>query len=176
MIRFLLPITVLAVLVGFLFVGLSKDPSLVPSPLIGKPAPDYELPLLDNPAQTLGTRKLMGQIYLVNIWGTWCPGCRIEHDTLLAIAESDVVPIYGLNWKDDPAQAIAWLAQLGDPFVASMFDASDRIAIDWGAYGAPETFLIDQNGIVVHKQIGSMTMDIWTTEFLPRINELRKVQ
>ena len=173
MIRYLIPAGVLVVLVGFLYVGLWKDPRAVPSPLLGKPAPIYELPLLHDPTQTLGTEKLMGQVYLVNIWGTWCPGCRIEHDTLLEIASRDIVPIYGLNWKDDPADARLWLQQYGDPYKATMFDEEDRIALDWGAYGAPETYLIDENGTVLHKHIAAMSLEVWERDFMPLINQLQ---
>ena len=173
MMRFLIPVVVLSVLVGFLYVGLGKDPRAVPSPLLGKSAPIYELPLLHDPDQTLGTEKLLGQVYLINIWGTWCPGCRVEHDTLLEIASRDIVPIYGLNWKDDPADARLWLEQYGDPYEATMFDAEDRIALDWGAYGAPETYLIDQDGKVLHKHIAAMDLGVWERDFMPLINQLQ---
>ncbi|MCH6573301.1 MAG: DsbE family thiol:disulfide interchange protein, partial [Proteobacteria bacterium] len=159
--RFLAPIIILAILVGVFFVGLHKDPSIVPSPLIGKPAPVYELPLLLRPGETLGTEKLLGQVYLLNIWGTWCPACLTEHDALLEIQRQNIVPIYGFNWKDDPRLARQWLAQLGNPYVASMVDTEGRVGIDWGVYGAPETFLVDQNGRVIHKLIAAMTMEIW---------------
>jgi cytochrome c biogenesis protein CcmG/thiol:disulfide interchange protein DsbE len=174
--RFLAPILILAILVGFFFVGLHKDPSIVPSPLIGKPAPLYELPLLLKPDETLGTEKLLGQVYLLNIWGTWCPACRAEHDELLEIQRQNIVPIYGFNWKDDPRLARQWLAQLGNPYTASMVDTEGGVGIDWGVYGAPETFLVDQNGIVIHKLIAPMTMRIWHEDFLPLIQQLKAAQ
>lgn len=176
MTRFLAPIIILAILVGFFFVGLHKDPSIVPSPLIGKLAPVYELPLLLRPGETLGTEKLLGQIYLLNIWGTWCPACLDEHDALLEIKRQNIVPIYGFNLKDDPRLARQWLAQLGNPYVASMVDTVGRVGIDWGVYGAPETFLVDQNGRIVHKLIAAMTLEIWYEDFLPLIQKLKAAQ
>ena len=155
------------------YLGLNRDPSVVPSPLIGKPAPAFSLPRLDKPDQLLSDADLRGQVSLVNVWGTWCVGCRQEHDTLLAIAESGEVPIYGLNWKDDTLQARAWLQRLGDPYAATGVDADGRVAIDWGVYGAPETFLIAADGTVVYKHIAPLSLDIWQREFLPRIRELR---
>ncbi len=176
MTRFLTPIIILAILVGVFFVGLHKDPSIVPSPLIGKPAPVYELPLLLKPGETLGTEKLLGQVYLLNIWGTWCPACLDEHDALLEIQRQNIVPIYGFNLKDDSRLARQWLVQLGNPYVASMVDTEGRVGIDWGVYGAPETFLIDQNGRIIHKLIAAMTMDIWHEDFLPLIQKLKTTQ
>ncbi len=174
--RFLAPIIILAILVGVFFVGLHNDPSIVPSPLIGKQAPVYELPLLLKPGETLGTEKLLGQVYLLNIWGTWCPACLDEHDALLEIQRQNIVPIYGFNWKDDPRLARQWLAQLGNPYAASMVDTEGRVGIDWGVYGAPETFLVDQNGMIIHKLIAAMTMEIWHEDFLPRIQQLKAAQ
>jgi cytochrome c biogenesis protein CcmG/thiol:disulfide interchange protein DsbE len=174
MMRFLAPILILVVLVGFFYNGLQRDPTLIPSPLIGKPAPEYDLPLLLKPGQTLGTEKLKGQVYLLNIWATWCPACRDEHDELLEIAGQNVVPIYGLNLKDDPELARAWLEQLGNPYTATVVDADGRVSIDWGVYGAPETFLVDQNGTIIHKLIAPMTMQIWREDFLPLIRQLRE--
>ena len=174
--RFLAPIIILAILVGVFFVGLHNDPSIVPLPLIGKPAPVYELPLLLRPGETLGTEKLLGQVYLLNIWGTWCPACLTEHDALLEIQRQNIVPIYGFNLKDDPRLARQWLAQLGNPYVASMVDTEGRVGIDWGVYGAPETFLVDQNGRVIHKLIAAMTMEIWHEDFLPLIQQLNAAQ
>ncbi|MCH9026097.1 MAG: DsbE family thiol:disulfide interchange protein [Proteobacteria bacterium] len=176
MIRFVAPIVILAILVSFFFVGLHKDPSIVPSPLIGKPAPAYELPLLLKPEETLGTEKLLGHIYLLNIWGTWCPGCRVEHGALLEIQRQNIVPIYGLNLKDDPRLARQWLAELGNPYVATMVDTEGRVSIDWGVYGAPETFLVDHKGMVVHKLIAPINMQIWHEDFLPLIQQLKVAQ
>jgi cytochrome c biogenesis protein CcmG/thiol:disulfide interchange protein DsbE len=173
MLRFVAPLVVFGLMVVVFWLGLGRDPSVVPSPLIGKPAPAFSLPRLDNPDQTLSDSDLRGQVSLVNVWGTWCVGCRQEHDTLLAIAESGEVPIYGLNWKDDSLQARAWLQRLGDPYAATGVDADGRVAIDWGVYGAPETFLIAADGTVVYKHIAPLNLDIWQREFVPRIRELK---
>ncbi len=155
------------------WVGLGRDPSVVPSPLIGKPAPSFELPRLDDPGQSFSNADFAGKIALINVWGTWCVGCRQEHDTLLAIAASGEVPIYGLNWKDDSTAARQWLKQLGNPYALTGVDADGRVAIDWGVYGAPETFLLDANGIVVYKHIAPLNLETWEHEFLPRIRALR---
>ncbi len=169
MIRTLLPLSIFLILVGFFYIGLGKDPTRVPSPLIGKPAPQFELPDLLNPDATVGTTNFNGEIVLLNVWATWCVGCRQEHDALLAIANQNIVPIYGFNWKDDSDMARVWLEKLGDPYVATAVDMEGRVAIDWGVYGAPETFLIDADGTVLHKHLSPLTMDIWQNEFLPLV-------
>ena len=171
--RFLIPVVLFALLVALFIIGLGRDPSYVPSPLIGKPAPAFDLPRLQNPNARLTDAALRGQVSLLNVWATWCVGCRQEHDALLEIAAAGDVPIFGLNWKDDTQEARAWLARLGDPYVASAVDADGRVAIDWGVYGAPETFLIDADGRVLYKHIAPITMEIWREEFLPRIAEAR---
>jgi len=169
MLRFLLPAAVFAVLLGFLYVGLSINPSVIPSPLIGKPAPTLSLPTLHDSAARLESTAFSGQPWVLNVWGTWCVACREEHATLVEIARTKVVPIYGLDWKDDRDSALAWLAQLGNPYDAVAFDAEGRVAIDWGVYGAPETFLVDGNGMIVCKQIGPLDMATWRKKFLPLI-------
>jgi cytochrome c biogenesis protein CcmG/thiol:disulfide interchange protein DsbE len=167
--RFLLPVGIFAALLVVFRVGLDKDPTLVPSPLVGKPAPEFSLPRLDDPALTLSRSDLLGKTSLVNIWGTWCAGCRQEHDTLLALARESGVPIYGINWKDDSVQASQWLATLGNPYAAVGVDATGEAAIDWGVYGAPETFLIGPDGTVLYKHIAPLSMEVWRAQFLPRI-------
>lgn len=169
--RYLIPIGVFAVLAAFFLRGLSLNPRYVPSPLIGKPAPEFQLPRLKDPAATLGTQDLAGQVALLNVWATWCPGCRQEHPFLVELAEANDVPIYGLNWKDDRAKALGWLSSIGDPYVASAFDEIGEVAIDWGVYGAPETFLLARDGTVLYKHIAPLTPEVWATEFLPRIQE-----
>ncbi len=156
-------------LVAVFVVGLGKDPTLVPSPLVGKPAPEFTLPRLDDPAQTLGRKDLLGKTSLVNVWGTWCAGCRQEHETLLALARDGGVPIFGINWKDDPQLARQWLTTLGNPYLAVGVDQDGRTAINWGVYGAPETFLIGPDGTVLFKHIAPMTLDVWREQFLPVI-------
>jgi cytochrome c biogenesis protein CcmG/thiol:disulfide interchange protein DsbE len=139
------------------------------SPLLGKPAPQFRLPSVDDPAKFVDTKEFAGHPYVLNVWGTWCVECRQEHPTLMAIARQNLVPIVGLDNKDDLEQAQRWLSALGNPYTASAFDSEGRVGIDWGVYGAPETFLIDAEGIVVYKYISALTMDVWEREFVPRI-------
>jgi len=167
--RYLLPIALFAILAGFFARGLNLNPGYVPSPLIGKPAPRFELPALKDPAESIGSDVLGKETALFNVWATWCVGCRQEHAFLNEIAKSSGVPIYGLNWKDNRASALSWLATLGDPYVASAFDEIGEVAIDWGVYGAPETFLVGRNGTVLFKHIAPLTPEVWQREFIPRI-------
>ena len=171
--RYLVPILVFVILVGFFLRGLELNPGYVPSPLIGKPMPPFELPRLKDASLKLSDVDIQGQVALINVWATWCVGCRQEHGFLVELAERGDIPIYGLNWKDDRGAALGWLSQLGDPYVASAFDADGRVAIDWGVYGAPETFLVDQSGTVLFKHLSPLTEDVWRREFLPRIAEAR---
>jgi cytochrome c biogenesis protein CcmG/thiol:disulfide interchange protein DsbE len=172
--RFVAPVLVFGLLLVVFYFGLQKDPGFVPSPLIGRPAPAFSMPRLDDPTATLTEANLRGQVSLLNVWATWCVGCRQEHQTLVDIARSGEVPIYGLNWKDDSAMARDWLARLGDPYAATGVDADGTVAIDWGVYGAPETFLIDADGTVLYKHIAPLTPEIWAREFLPRIQAARQ--
>jgi cytochrome c biogenesis protein CcmG/thiol:disulfide interchange protein DsbE len=167
--KFIVPLALFTALGAFLFVGLYRDPSLVPSPLIGKQAPEFSLPSLQDPAFPIATKDLAGKAWVLNVWGTWCGGCREEHETLVAISKQNVVPLIGLNWKDDNAAAEDWLRQLGNPYAAVATDHEGRTAIDWGVYGAPETFLIGPDGKVLYKHIAPMTFEVWNKEFLPRI-------
>ncbi len=172
--RFLLPAGIFAALVALLFVGIQRAPnkSVIASPLIGKPAPQFELPVLGS-AETFASESMRGRWYLLNVWGTWCAECRREHDMLLEIASRGEVPIVGLNWKDDPAAAQQWLQQLGNPYVIIPADREGRVAIDWGVYGAPETFLVDDRGIVRYKHVGALHPLAWESEFLPRIRGVK---
>jgi cytochrome c biogenesis protein CcmG/thiol:disulfide interchange protein DsbE len=167
--KFIVPFGLFLLLGGFLFVGLQRDPSYVPSPLIGKQAPEFSLPSLHDPAYPVSTKDLAGRPWVLNVWGTWCAGCRQEHPVLLQIARQSSVPIIGLDWKDDAAEAKRWLAELGNPYAAVAFDSEGRVAIDWGVYGAPETFLIGADGTVLYKHIAPMTLEVWAREFEPRI-------
>ena len=132
-------------------------------------APEFQLPRVKAPELTIGSEDYRGQTVLVNIWATWCVGCRQEHAFLIELADRNAIPIIGINWRDRRSDAQGWLNQLGDPYVASGYDEDGRIGIDWGAYGAPETFLIGPDGIVLHKQIGPLNERIWETDFLPLI-------
>jgi cytochrome c biogenesis protein CcmG, thiol:disulfide interchange protein DsbE len=167
MLKYLVPIGLFAVLVGFLYVGLGRDKQTLPSPFIGKPAPLFELPRLDDPSKTFSNRELAGKPYVVNIWGTWCPGCLQEHGALMEIARRGEVPIVGVDWNDDREQALLWLQRRGDPYTVNAFDGEGRVAIDWGSYAAPETFLVGVDGKVLKKHAGPMTVEIWEQEFLP---------
>jgi cytochrome c biogenesis protein CcmG, thiol:disulfide interchange protein DsbE len=171
MLKYLVPIGLFAVLVGFLYFGLGRDKQTLPSPLIGKPAPVFELPSLDDPTKTFSNRELAGKPYLLNVWGTWCVGCRQEHGALLEIARQSEVPMIGLNWNDDREQALGWLKQLGNPYDFNAFDGEGRTAIDWGVYGAPETFLVGADGTVLKKHIGPITVEIWEQEIVPLLQK-----
>lgn len=149
------PLIVFAVLVGFLAVGLTLNPRLVPSPLIGKPAPEFELPLLMQEG-TFSNKDLIGHVTLVNVWASWCFACRQEHEVVKRLSRNGV-RIIGLNYKDKTDDAKKWLARLGNPYQAIAADIDGRVAIDWGVYGAPETFLIDKQGIIRHKVIGPLS-------------------
>ena len=173
MLKYGIPLVLCLLLGAFLYVGLQRDPRYVPSPLIGKPAPEFTLPSLQDASYPVSSKELLGQPWVLNVWGTWCAGCRQEHDTLLAIARQKTVPLVGLNWKDDNQAAQRWLQQLGNPYAVVAEDREGRTAIDWGVYGAPETFLIGPDGIVLYKHIAPMTMEVWNTEFLPRIEAAR---
>ncbi len=161
--RYVWPLAAFVLLVVVLAVGLRHAPEkgVIPSPLIGKPAPPFELPDLKDPARTLRGAEFAGRWHLVNVWGTWCVECRAEHAQLLAIQREGRVPIVGIDWKDDDAQASDWLASLGDPYARVGADRDGRVSINWGVYGAPETFLVDPRGIVVAKRIGAMTPELW---------------
>jgi len=170
--RFALPLGLFVLLVAVLAIGIehSPDKGVIASPLIGKPAPQFSLPDLTDPAHLVRSAELKGRWYLFNVWGTWCGECRAEHETLLHVQRAGVVPLIGLDWKDDEAQARRWLSQLGNPYQAVAVDASGRAAIDWGVYGAPETFLVNPQGIIVYKHVGALTGEIWTREILPQLS------
>lgn len=167
--RFLLPLAGLVVLVFFFYRGLYGNPAVIPSPLIGKPAPEFALPSVRDPDRVVANKDFSGRMYVLNVWATWCVGCRQEHETLLEIAKSKVIPMVSLNWKDERPLAIRWLDQLGDPYVDTAFDPEGRVAIDWGVYGAPETFLVGADGRVLYKHVAPLTLEIWARDFLPRI-------
>ena len=169
MARYLLPIVLVAILIPIFVIGLGRNPNELPSPFIGKPAPELELPTLEDPSQTIGTADFANQTVLVNVWATWCVGCRQEDDFLQSLANSGSIPIYGINWRDNRPEALRWLEQLGDPYEFSAFDADGRVGIDWGVYGAPETFLIGPDGVVLHKHLGPLNAAIWQEDFVPLI-------
>lgn len=172
--RYLIPLVLFLGLVAFLAIGLGRDPREVPSPLINRPAPALSLPQLADPTKTFSAEEMRGKVWLLNVWASWCVACREEHTMLLEIARSGVVPLYGLNYKDQRADALGWLRDLGDPYVLSVSDLDGRIGIDYGVYGAPETFLIDRNGVIRYKKIGPITPDDWNKQIRPLVQELNK--
>ena len=174
MLRYLIPLGIFLVLVVFLAIGLGRDPHEVPSPLINKAAPTFRLPQLKEQAKTFSAEDMRGKVWVLNVWASWCVSCREEHPLLVEYAKTGTVPIYGLNWKDRREDALAWLNELGDPYVLSVADADGRVAIDYGVYGAPETYLIDQNGTIRYKQIGAVTPDVWQDKFLPLVQQLNR--
>ena len=173
-IRWTIPLAIFVVLVAFLSVGLFRDPREVPSPLIGKPAPAFSLAKLHAPGETLATGDLRGSVWLLNVWASWCVSCRVEHPLLVQLARAGIVPVYGLDYKDKPDDGIAWLAQHGNPYVASLVDRDGRVGIDFGVYGVPETFVIDKAGIVRYKQIGPLNPDVLKEKILPLVRELQR--
>jgi cytochrome c biogenesis protein CcmG/thiol:disulfide interchange protein DsbE len=170
--RFLIPLAAFAVLVGFLAVGLKLDPHEVPSPLIGKPAPAFALSRLDDADKTIRREDMLGKVWMLNVWASWCVACREEHPNLVAFARTRQVPIIGLNYKDTRKDGLGWLARFGDPYDASLFDVDGRVGIDFGVYGVPETFIIDKQGVVRFKQIGPVTPEVIETRILPLVKEL----
>lgn len=169
MLRYLLPIALFAALVGFFWIGLGRDKETLPSALLGKSVPVFELPRLDDPSRTVSNREFAGRMYAINVWGSWCVGCRQEHDALLQIAKRGELPIIGLNWNDQLDAAQHWLRQLGNPYVVSAVDSEGKTAIDLGVYGAPETFLVDAAGQIIYKHVGPLTLGIWENDFMPLI-------
>jgi len=169
-------VTFLALL-GLLLYGVAvsdrPDRQSLPSPLIGKPAPTFSLPILGEPARQISNEDLRGAPYLMNVWGSWCPACRIEHPVLTRFAETGQVKVIGYNWKDAPEDADRWLTQFGNPYALILADMEGRSAIDWGIYGAPETFLVDANGIVAWKYVGPLTDEIIQSQLLPIIQRLK---
>lgn len=174
MTRFAIPLVLFILLVAFLAIGLRHDPHEVPSPLIDKPAPAFQLAQLRDPAKTFSAADMRGKVWLLNVWASWCVTCRDEHPLLLQYARSGALPIYGLNYKDKREDALSWLGELGDPYVLSVSDLDGRVGIDYGVYGAPETYLIDRDGIIRFKQVGPVTPDIWKEKILPLANQLNK--
>lgn len=173
MIKYLLPVILFFVLCGFLFISLYKDPSEVPSPLIGKSVPDFSLPRLLDTATQFSHKEFLGKVSILNVWATWCFACKQEHPVLLELAKRKIAPIYGLNYKDDATKAKIYLRDFGNPFVANAFDEVGRVAIDWGVYGAPETFIIDRNGIIRFKHIGPLTLEILDNKIQPLVQQFK---
>jgi cytochrome c biogenesis protein CcmG/thiol:disulfide interchange protein DsbE len=164
---------VFVVLVGFLWAGLSLNPREIPSPLIGRPAPAFSLPQLRNPGAVINAADLKGQVWLLNVFASWCTPCLEEHPYLVDLAKSGVVPVYGLNYKDQHEAALKWLDKHGDPYAGIVVDAEGRTGIEYGVYGVPETFVIDKLGVIRFKHIGPLTPDVLDDEILPMIRRLQ---
>jgi cytochrome c biogenesis protein CcmG/thiol:disulfide interchange protein DsbE len=170
--RFLLPLGVFVLLAAVLYFGVKSSPDRehLRSVLIGRPAPQFVLPDLMNPGKTVANADFKGKPYLLNVWGTWCVTCRVEHPVLMKLAQQQAVSIVGLNWKDeDDSLPHEWLQQFGNPYTAIAQDKPGREAINWGVTAAPETFLVDANGIVQYRLASAMTPEIWEQEFVPRL-------
>jgi cytochrome c biogenesis protein CcmG, thiol:disulfide interchange protein DsbE len=172
--KFLIPLLLFVVLVGFLAVGLNRDPHELPSPLIGKPAPAFEVPQLEQANKTFSPESLKGQVWILNVWASWCVACREEHPMLLELSKAKIAPLIGLDYKDQREDALAMLARQGNPYTLSAFDGNGRVGINYGVYGVPETYVIDKAGIIRFKHIGPITTDVLNQKIYPLINELKK--
>jgi cytochrome c biogenesis protein CcmG/thiol:disulfide interchange protein DsbE len=170
--RYLLPLAIFFGLLWFLWTGLSLNPREIPSALINKPVPAFTLPQLHDGSKQLGAADMKGKVWLLNVWGSWCPTCQFEHPKLNALAKQGVVPIIGFNWKDRPEDAKAWLVRFGDPYQVSVSDLDGRVAIDFGVYGAPETFVIDKAGMIRFKHTGAITDEMLRDTLIPLIRNL----
>jgi cytochrome c biogenesis protein CcmG/thiol:disulfide interchange protein DsbE len=174
MTRYLIPFVLFVALVVFLGIGLGLNPREVPSPLVGKPAPAFQLAQLQQPNLTSTQKDMLGQVWLLNVWASWCVSCRDEHPLLVELAKSKVVSIHGLNYKDKRDDALAWLKQFGDPYNLSISDSDGRVGIDYGVYGVPETFVIDKAGVIRYKHIGPVTPQALKDKILPLVRQLQQ--
>ena len=170
--RLLWPLAIFLVLAVFLGVGLKLDPREVPSPLVNKPAPAFAAPSLPSPERTLRKEDMLGKVWMLNVWASWCGACRDEHPVLVEYSRRGGVPIYGLNYKDKREDGMGWLKQFGNPYVDSVFDQDGRIGIDYGVYGVPETFVIDRAGVIRYKHIGPITPDVLRDKIEPLLKQL----
>ena len=172
MVRYLLPLVVFLTMAGFLYVGLGLNPNDVPSPLVNKPAPQFELSQLHAAQQRVSGDEMLGKVWLLNVWASWCVACRQEHPLLMQVARTGEVPIVGLNYKDGRSVAIKWLEDFGNPYVVSGFDEDGRVGVDFGVYGVPETYVIDKEGVIRHKHTGPIGVEALQTDILPLVREL----
>lgn len=168
------PLIVFILLAAFLAVGLYKDPSEVPSPLVGKPAPQFSLPRLDDAQQTFSPKQALGQVWLLNVWASWCAACREEHPVLLNLAKSNEVPVYGMDYKDTQQDAVKWLISGGgNPYEQTAMDETGKVGIDYGVYGVPETYIVDKKGVIRYKQIGPISEKVLAKTILPLVKRLQ---
>jgi cytochrome c biogenesis protein CcmG/thiol:disulfide interchange protein DsbE len=171
--RFLIPFGLFVVVVGFLAVGLTLNPRELPSPLVGKAAPDFSLSQLHDPGKVISSNDLKGKVWLLNFWASWCGGCKDEHPVLIHLAQSGAVPIYGMDYKDQRNEALSWLREWGNPYSVVAVDELGRVGINYGVYGVPETYVIDKQGVIRYKQIGPLREDILEKKILPLVRELQ---
>ncbi len=167
-----LPLMAFVILGLFLWKGLSLDPKKLPSALIDKPVPAFELPWLERPGQRLTQEVFKGQVSLLNVWATWCPSCRTEHPFLMELAHDRNIPIYGIDYKDEAEAANQWFEDLGNPYVANIFDEQGSLGLNLGVYGAPETYIVDKNGIIRYRHVGPLNDAIWKSSLLPIFQQL----
>jgi cytochrome c biogenesis protein CcmG/thiol:disulfide interchange protein DsbE len=172
--RFLWPLAIFVLLLGFLAVGLQLNPREVPSPLVGKAAPAFALPVLHRPDKVFSPAEMRGKVWLLNVWASWCESCRDEHPLLVELSKKGTLPILGLNYKDKSDDAKRWLQRFGDPYQLSVTDIDGRIGIDYGVYGVPETYLIDAEGVIRYKRIGAITPAVLEKNILPLAASLKK--
>ena len=190
--KFLIPLGLFLVLVGFLAVGLTRNPQEIPSPLVGKPAPAFALPTLDRSTPSFGPQDMRGQVWMLNVWATWCVACREEHPLLVAFSKANQLPIVGLSYKEIQSQdmpsggklspedklqrarerSAQWLQRYGNPYAATVFDLDGRVGIDYGVYGVPETYVIDQKGVIRYKRVGVITQELLDAQILPLVKKL----
>ena len=172
MTRFLLPFAVFIAIGLALMAGLRRDPRELPSALVGKPAPAFELPVLEADGRTVRASDMRGKVWMLNVWASWCGPCQLEHPLIMDLAKQTRVPVVGLNYKDKPEAARAWLQRLGNPYSATLVDPDGRTGIDFGVYGVPETFVIDGEGIVRFRQAGPLTAEALEKRVLPLMRQL----
>lgn len=172
--KYLVPLIIFGVMVWFLGRGLYLNPREVPSPLVDKPAPVFTIENLHKPGTQFDSSQMMGQVWILNVWASWCRPCRDEHPLFVDFGRLNIAPIVGLNYKDKRGDAITWLQRLGDPFYVSGFDNDGRVGLDYGVYGVPETYVIDKQGIIRYKHIGPLTAESFKTKVVAKVRELQK--
>jgi cytochrome c biogenesis protein CcmG/thiol:disulfide interchange protein DsbE len=172
--KFLIPLVIFVVLVVFLAIGLNRDPHEVPSPLINKPAPAFDIAQLEQANKTFSPASMKGQVWILNVWASWCVACREEHPVLVELAKSQIAPVIGLDYKDKREDALAMLSRQGNPYTLSAFDGNGRVGIDYGVYGVPETYIIDKAGVIRFKHIGPITTELLNQKIYPLVSELKK--
>ena len=174
MIRFLIPLFAFIALVVFLAIGLTHNPRDIPSPFIGKAAPEFSLPMLDSPAMKFNSADMKGKVWILNVWASWCVTCRAEHQVWNTLTAMEKINLVGLNYKNEVPEARAWLKQHGNPYLFCVSDLAGQVGIDWGVYAVPETFVIDKQGIVRFKQIGAVTHEVIVEKIMPLVHKLQK--